>query len=338
MTRMRSFLTPKAPIVWIAALGCAVAMPCTIWGQNGWTNTGSVVYTGNSVGIGTSTPGYPLEVYGSIVSNNGAVIALNGVLVANSTAPYTYYIDPIDNVDATVGVATPAGGLLGGTTTGDLTIRAGGSNRVVFGASNAGVEMILNAYGQVGIGTQSPNRTLHVNGNNASIGIQDSNTGGHEYSLGNFNTGDGSLGLYDYTAGAVRWLVDSSGNVGIGTTTPAHLLHVAGKIGAEEVIVSSTGADYVFDPGYVLKPLDDVAAYIAANHHLPDVPSAAEMKQSGVGVAEMQSKLLAKIEELTLHLIEEKQRNDQLERRNDQMQEQNRLVQQRIARLEAAGN
>lgn len=99
-----------------------------------------------------------------------------------------------------------------------------------------------------------------------------------------------------------------------------------GTIGATEVIVSSTGADYVFDPAYHLRGLADVSAYIQQNHHLPDIPSEAEVKEKGVGIGEMQSKLLAKIEELTLHLIQEHERNDRLER-------QNRDIQEKLARL-----
>jgi hypothetical protein len=57
-------------------------------------------------------------------------------------------------------------------------------------------------------------------------------------------------------------LNQSGGNVGIGTTSPVHPRHVAGVIGAEEVIVSSTGADYVFHPDYRLAPLTEVARYI----------------------------------------------------------------------------
>jgi hypothetical protein len=92
---------------------------------------------------------------------------------------------------------------------------------------------------------------------------------------------------------------------------------------AREVIVSSTGADYVFGPDYRLPSLTEVAAYIADHHHLPDIPSAAEMKKKGVGVADMQAKLLAKIEELTLHMI--------------QAEKENRELRERIARLESQG-
>jgi len=120
----------------------------------------------------------------------------------------------------------------------------------------------------------------------------------------------------------------NKGNVGIGTTSPAHMLHVAGTIGAEEVIVSSTGQDYVFDPGYKLAPLSEVSKYIDEHHHLPDIPSAAEVQKNGVGLSEMQGKMLAKIEELTLHMIQADERNNRLEKRNRELQE-------RVARLEA---
>jgi hypothetical protein len=62
--------------------------------------------------------------------------------------------------------------------------------------------------------------------------------------------------------------ITSTGNVGIGTNNPQHQLHVAGTIGAEEVIVSSTGADYVFEPDYRLQPLTEVKRYIQDHHHL----------------------------------------------------------------------
>ena len=64
---------------------------------------------------------------------------------------------------------------------------------------------------------------------------------------------------------------------------------------------------------------------------MPDIPSEAEVREKGVSLGEMQTKLLAKIEEITLHMIQEHERNDRLE-------QQNRELQERIARLEAAGS
>ena len=62
--------------------------------------------------------------------------------------------------------------------------------------------------------------------------------------------------------------------------------------------MDSGWSDYVFDAGYRLPPLGEVAEFIRENHHLPEIPSAAEGAKSGVSVGEMQAKLLAKIEGL----------------------------------------
>ena len=97
--------------------------------------------------------------------------------------------------------------------------------------------------------------------------------------------------------------------------------------------MTNTGwSDYVFKSDYRLRPLKEIALYIKANHHLPDIPSEAEVKENGVSLGEMQSKLLAKIEELTLHVIREHERNDRLERENEKMQERLALLEGRTAR------
>lgn len=71
-----------------------------------------------------------------------------------------------------------------------------------------------------------------------------------------------------------------------------------------KIVVENGWADYVFDEGYQLKPLREVADYVHVNHHLPDVPTAADIKKTGVNVGETETMLLKKIEELTLYLIE----------------------------------
>jgi hypothetical protein len=138
------------------------------------------------------------------------------------------------------------------------------------------------------------------------------------------------LALGGDSANQAAVFIKNGGYVGIGTTNPQYLLSVKGVIGAQEVVVTNTGwSDYVFQPGYRLRPLREVGAYIRANRHLPDIPSEVEVKQKGVSVGEVQSRLLAKIEELTLHMI-------QAEERSDRLENQNRDLRERIARLEKA--
>ncbi len=112
-------------------------------------------------------------------------------------------------------------------------------------------------------------------------------------------------------------VVRPGGAVGIGTTNPTHKLEVAGTIRAQEVIVETSGwSDYVFAPGYQLTPLAEVKAHIAAKGTLPGIPSAAEVATQGVSVGDMQAKLLAKLEEMTLHLIALSEKVERLETEN----------------------
>jgi hypothetical protein len=86
-----------------------------------------------------------------------------------------------------------------------------------------------------------------------------------------------------------------------------YMLVVGGKILAEEVRIKliKEWSDYVFAPNYRLTGLPDIEAFIQTHHHLPDIPTEAEVGADGVGLGEMQVKLLCKIEELTLYLIEQ---------------------------------
>ena len=84
-------------------------------------------------------------------------------------------------------------------------------------------------------------------------------------------------------------------------------LFVKGGILTEEVRVSlaTTWADYVFNKDYNLKPLSEVEQFILKNGHLPNVPSANQVKEEGIELGEMAKIQQEKIEELTLYLIQQ---------------------------------
>jgi hypothetical protein len=151
------------------------------------------------------------------------------------------------------------------------------------------------------IGTSDPARRLHVRAQtyDPQIRLQDGN-GSWELQGGrNFHILKGTAG--DDT----RFFIEDSGDIGIGTTSPDEKFHVDGNIIAEGDIIA-TGSfkvngqalnvpDYVFDSDYDLMALNEIELFIEDNGHLPDIPSAQEVKSEGLDVSITLMKLLAKI-------------------------------------------
>lgn len=96
-------------------------------------------------------------------------------------------------------------------------------------------------------------------------------------------------------------------------------LYVRGGIVTEKVSIKRYGLqwwpDFVFHSNYRLMPMQDLREYIAINHHLPDVPSEAEVMENGIELGDMQSILLKKIEEMTLYMLQQQETIEQLEHR-----------------------
>ena len=102
-------------------------------------------------------------------------------------------------------------------------------------------------------------------------------------------------------------------------------LHAGGEIHADGEIQSATGfrstgpafnvPDFVFEPDYKLRSLEETERFVKANRHLPEIPSAEEIRKDGMNLTEMNLKLLQKVEELTLHAIEQEKRIKALESR-----------------------
>ena len=214
----------------------------------------------------------------------------------------------------------------------------GTSSLDIYGDTLASTGMSILQNGNVGIGTASPNNALlEVEGTIRGDIFKAENTASGSESTPHFSFGDSDTGMFwgggdnlaFGTGGSEAFRVDESQNVGIGTTDipSAYKLAVKGKIIAEEITVelAQNWPDYVFEDNYEMMPLPEVEKYIRENKHLPNIPSEKEVKANGIGIGEMQGKLLLKIEELTLCMIEQ---NKKMIEQDKRMKEQNkRLIQ-----------
>jgi len=227
---------------------------------------------------------------------------------------------------------------------------------IISGTGNEDVTFFLRHDGQmfvdgnVGIGTtviensEGWNKALQIQGNEHSKILASSSnviTGLWAHNYGFYGAPAGGItGTYTnhpfsfITNGSNKMTIFSNGKVAIGTSQldsdPNFLLYVKKGIKAEQVkveIASANGwADYVFNKSYKLNALEEVEKHIEEKGHLPNIPSAEEVKKNGINLGEMDAKLLEKIEELTLYVIQLNKDVKKLEEENKQLKQKGILT------------
>lgn len=174
----------------------------------------------------------------------------------------------------------------------------------------------------IGTGTSTPQAKLQItDGTDVNV------NGGGELVLGLTNNlnlamdgneiqardnGTASQLIIQQGGGDVMMIPGENGQVGIGISSIAnlpdseYLLAVDGKIISEEVRVELSGSwpDYVFKDDYQLTPLNQLESEIESLGHLPGIPSAQQVENDGFELGDMQKRMMEKIEELTLYMIE----------------------------------
>lgn len=221
------------------------------------------------------------------------------------------------------------------------------------------VRMHINGNGNIGIGTTNPLAKLAIydgnilvknidNVNNfssrmiahsvkdadftevgTSIATIVQNAGGNAYGM-QFFTMESHL-----TGQTEKLRISGNGNVGIGTINPLNKLDVNGTIHSREVKVDMTGwSDFVFKKDYDLPTLEEVEKHIAERGHLENIPSEEEVLKNGINLGEMNAKLLQKIEELTLYMIEMRRENEIVKNENNLMKKNQIELEKRIKNIE----
>ncbi|WP_052496120.1 hypothetical protein [Pedobacter lusitanus] len=106
-------------------------------------------------------------------------------------------------------------------------------------------------------------------------------------------------------------------NIGTNVTSTGYQLQVKGNVRAQEIKVEMDAwPDYVFEPSYEKLSLTELESFIKTNKHLPEIPSANTVAKEGIELGDMNARLLKKIEELTLYVIELKKEVNQLKKEN----------------------
>jgi hypothetical protein len=259
-----------------------------------------------NVGIGTTSPGAALDVTGSAIF--GSTTSRPIVLWEN------YGSISIQGNSGGWAFGLHAKGYLGTWRAGFGFLGAGDDLQYAYvGDSYANPTMVIYPdNGNVGIGTTSPGAKLDIfeDGQHLTFLTNKKLSGSWPASdeattMTIQSSGNQAGNLAFATGNDERVRITASGNVGIGTTNPTQKLSVNGSVRAKEVIVDSGWSDFVFDESYKLKALSETEAFIKTKKHLPGIPSSQDVAEHGISVGEMQAKLLAKIEELMLHQIEQ---------------------------------
>jgi hypothetical protein len=307
-------------------------------------SSGNNVIPGTNVGIGVNTPAVKLHIQNNVTAEllrmeNTNPLARGSFRLSNDVAlnyaSFSKYGSTYPGGYPGVTTQYPYANMLAfGNNNGPCLFSASGNTGIALAKSGTTkLKFNVNFTSEnVGIGGNAlPVTNIHFNNSLAGDTIKiTNNTTGH-------NAGDGldirntgiaatimnleNSTLEFGTNNVSRMKINSDGKIVMGTTpTPAgYKLFVEEGILTEKVKVavktSSEWSDYVFAKEYDLKPLSEVEAFINQNNHLPGVPSAQDVVDNGIDMAKMDAKLLEKIEELTLHLIEMDKKMKDLQKR-----------------------
>ncbi len=232
-------------------------------------------------------------VYERTTGSKGKIHLLNDIEVNNESASMEDARFTIsDNGFVGVSTTNPLTNLQVGT---DLVFMDAPSNII---GNNLYYDITTNKYKRIATGVANA--------------ITFENEGGFKFNTSSYGSSNSEISVW-----MPAIYVNEYGQMGIGTTNLFdYKLAIDGKLIATEIKVKNSASwpDYVFDENYKLMPLLELASFIKENHHLPKLESASEHNKSKeIDLGKMNIILLEKVEELTLYIIEQQKRIDELD-------------------------
>jgi len=275
--------------------------------------------TDGHVGIGTGIPSSKLHV----VDGGEASLTQHGYLLLGDVSSSNLVLDRNEMQARSNGSAAslfiqPAGGSL--FMDGNTFTMNSNNNRIGMGTSSPAVK--LHIVGGTDVNASNGGYLQLGSSNSLNMGIDDNE-------LQARSNGAASTLSLQRDGGDLMLCAQENGQVGIGVSSVSglpnsdYLLAVDGKIIAEEVRVEMSGAwpDYVFEADYNLLSIDEYAESIKKNGHLPGIPSAKEVKDEGQHVGDIQRKMLEKMEEMSLYIIQLNEQNKALAKEIEKLQD-----------------
>jgi hypothetical protein len=251
--------------------------------------------TSGKLGVGTSSPAARLHVKSTV---DGTAVEISN-LASTSSAIYGMELSAVNlSTGMSVGSYTATSGQ-GVNRAIEASATNGTLNYGVYSNAAAGSGDAYGVYGKATGGTSSNN----------VYGVYGTSTGSANHWAG-------------YFAGTTYAATMRIGTEDAGS---GYKLSVGGKVVCEEVKVALEGnwPDYVFSKKYSLMPLADLKSHLSTSKHLPGIPSADQIsKEGGYNLGEMQVKLLEKVEELTLYVIQLNEANENMKKEIARLQKQ----------------
>jgi hypothetical protein len=264
------------------------------------------------VGIGQQYPLAKLQVTNG--QDAGYDATSNGFIMVGEAAGSSVLIDN-NEILARTNLTTPS----------TLNLQNGGGLLNIGGAASIAGNTTINGNATVNGSTTTLNTSLNVNGhtnmtnNGEALAINGVNPFIQFYQSGTPRSFIQQTGtqLFMGVNGGVLHLDGTQVAIGgVVAASSAYKLAVTGKVICEEVKVKLSGSwpDYVFKQGYKRPSLNELESFIKTNQHLPNIPAAEEIEKNGMEVGDMQKKMMEKIEELTLYIIDLKKEIDELKK------------------------